>query len=295
MANWRSYLSRRKNPFGINPTVTDIDGRSSVGMTHFNSVLRARAFLKEVSCLSSKQLTPEVQKKILDAKNLIRKADLRNARRQIRRYQKRGEAIPSKLVARYKALRATSCEDTDSLLEATCGDIDDPHDITADCAEVAKIRNRMCNNGEKNFPLTTRAAKLPKKKAVSVTPAAVEPKQVIAKWEEVVGPDGEIVRFKLLYNKDGEFQKRVRSKELPQKGDIVLDLTQGFKAWLITKSRRRPYHEITPEMRRSYENSFLYKVRQLASGQLSLPKFLEVMKQLPENAKKSKKLRKRKK
>lgn len=289
MANWKSYLNRRKNPFSANPTVTDIEPGSSIGTTHFSSVLSARSFLKETSCLpESQKRSAEIQAKIADAQNTIRKADLRNTRRQIRRYEKKNEGVPAKLIARYKALRATTCEDSDALMQSACGDMRNSRQISEECEEVVKIRNRGC---EKKVPI--RRVKPTKVFSGPIDLSGVS-KKPIARWEEVVGPDGEIVRFKLLYNKDGSFQKRVRSKEAPQKGDIVLDLTQGFKAWLITKSRRRPYHEITPEMRKSYENSFLYKVRQLAAGQLSLPKFLETIKNSPEQGwKKSKKLKKR--
>lgn len=292
MSKWKSFFNHRKNPFGPNPTVTDFEMSDTIGMTHFNSVLKARAFLKEASCLPEKQRkSAEMSKKIGDALNVIRRADLRNVRRQIKRYKKKGLEAPANLLARYKALRADSCDEADNLVEEACEDLSD-----ADCSEITKIRNRNCNNGFRILgPLRERPAKAPVRAGNKASREPEQPVKPVARWEEVSGPDGEVVRFKLIYDQDGKFKKRARTKDLPQKGDIVLDLTSGFKAWIITKNRRRPYNEITKEMRRSYENSFLYKVRQLASGQLSLPKFVELIKssQLAAAGKKSKKLKKR--
>ena len=57
-----------------------------------------------------------------------------------------------------------------------------------------------------------------------------------------------------------------------RRGNIVLDTTargEGFKVWRIRGTRRRPMPK-TPQMQAIYESSFLYKVRQLAAGKISV-------------------------
>jgi len=104
------------------------------------------------------------------------------------------------------------------------------------------------------------------------------------KWEEVTGPDGEIVRFKLEFwtsgPRAGKLRRRVRSKQEPQVGDIILDATGpagpdqkgGIRAWRIASNRRRK-HPVSREMVENYKDSILYKVRQLAAGRISLKQF----------------------
>jgi len=95
----------------------------------------------------------------------------------------------------------------------------------------------------------------------------------VTQWEEVLGPDGETIRFKLDQFLDGpnqgKFKARLLTKDEPQVGDLVLDATQGLQAWKITSTRRRP-HPITPHMRETYESSLLFKVRQMVAGKITL-------------------------
>lgn len=105
----------------------------------------------------------------------------------------------------------------------------------------------------------------------------------VTKWEEVLGPEGEVIRFKLEEFEDGpnqgKFKARVLTKDEPQVGDIVLDATQGLKAWKITSSRRRP-HPVTPQMRETYESSLLFKVRQMIAGDITLKQLSDHVKNL---------------
>jgi len=106
------------------------------------------------------------------------------------------------------------------------------------------------------------------------------------KWEEVTGPNGEIIRFKLDFYTSGrlagKLRRRVRSKQEPQQGDILLDVTGpagpdqkgGLRAWRIASNRRRR-HPVSREMIENYKQSNLYRVRQLAAGQISLQKFAD--------------------
>lgn len=104
-----------------------------------------------------------------------------------------------------------------------------------------------------------------------------KPKKEVILFEETVGPDGEIVRFKLLY-RDNRFQKRLRTKEEPPVGSIILDLVSGVKAWRRYSDKRRSI-PLTSEMRRSYQNSFLFKVRQLAAAKINVQQFIDIVKQ----------------
>jgi len=121
-----------------------------------------------------------------------------------------------------------------------------------------------------------------------------QPPKQIYNWEEAMGPDGEVVRYKLDYKKDGTFWRRRRTREEPQIGDIVLDLREGINSWRITSNRRRK-HPVTPAMRKSYENSSLYKVRQLAIGKLSLTKFIQEIQSIKKSESKKRKRKNKKK
>jgi len=106
------------------------------------------------------------------------------------------------------------------------------------------------------------------------------------RWEEVTGPNGEIIRFKLDFytsgEKAGKLRRRIRSKQEPQQGDIVLDATGpagpdqkgGIRAWRMASNRRRK-HPVSKEMIENYKQSNLYMVRQLAAGQISLQQFAD--------------------
>lgn len=104
-------------------------------------------------------------------------------------------------------------------------------------------------------------------------PARKKTEKHVTQWEEVLGPEGETIRFKLDQVLDGpnegKFKARILSKDEPQVGDLVLDATQGLQAWKITSTRRRP-HPVTPQMKETYESSLLFKVRQMVAGKITL-------------------------
>jgi hypothetical protein len=104
--------------------------------------------------------------------------------------------------------------------------------------------------------------------------------QSITKWEEVTGPDGEVIRFRLDPYASGPHKGKLRrwsrTNKEPSPGDIVLDASaptegsgKGIRAWRITKNRRRKY-DVTKEMVAEYERSILHKVRLMAAGKMSL-------------------------
>jgi hypothetical protein len=116
-------------------------------------------------------------------------------------------------------------------------------------------------------------------------------------WEEVVGPEGEIIRFRVDRYKSkkrwGEMRRVVRDNSEPAVGDTVLDLTLGARAYKITRSGRKKV-ALNPEMIKKYRDSFLYHVRRVAAGKLSSKGFLEKVKALL-NSPKTKRKRKLKK
>lgn len=105
-----------------------------------------------------------------------------------------------------------------------------------------------------------------------------KPPKVVSYYEEISGPDGEIVRYKVIL-KDGQYNRRLRTKEDPPVGSIILDLTSGVKAWKRHSDKRRSI-PLTNEMKRSYQNSFLFKVRKLAAGKMSLEEFKKAVNQV---------------
>lgn len=303
----------RRNPYtASNPTVTDYgpqigSGGDDNGFT-FDSVTKARAFLKEAETLENAGALPsDLQTKIEAAEETIRKADLRNVRRQLKRYKKRGLTPPPELIDRYNALRAQAafypeperyaepvysgpsrfdpepsqpprwqrrtalprkpmqkparrglngCTPLDQRVDNICnGDRMQPlRDISGDCLDILQERRRcITKHNQKKSSITRRGST----------------KKTVSHWEEVLGPDGETIRFMLSFDHNGHFAGRRPSKQSPQVGDVILDLTAGIKAWVMRKGRRRPT-AVTNEMRRIYESSCLYKTRQLAAGQLDL-------------------------
>jgi hypothetical protein len=145
----------------------------------------------------------------------------------------------------------------------------------------------------------------PRPKRSRVTrPARVETIRGLAdlhRWEEVVGPEGEIIRFRVdrykSKGRQGEMRRVVRDSSDPAVGDTVLDLTLGAKAYKITKSGRKKV-ALNPEMIKKYRDSFLYHVRRVAAGKLSTKGFLEKVKALlatPRLKKSKRKLKKKRK
>jgi hypothetical protein len=98
-------------------------------------------------------------------------------------------------------------------------------------------------------------------------PPPPAPKKEAVHYEELSGPNGETIRFKLTYE-NGKFKKRVRAKEEPPIGAVILDLTSGVKAWKRFSDKRRSI-PLTPSMKKSYESSFLYKVREFGAGKIT--------------------------
>ena len=286
----------RHNPY-TNPTVTDYELQAfDNGKSEFDSVTKARAFLKEIEALRKARALPadpDLDDRIADAKEVIRKADLRNVRRQMKRMQKRGLTPSPELIERYNALRAQAaffqpehsrftydyaddssgyirppqtprnlngCTPIDRQVDEVCAyDRMKPlRDISSDCLDVLQRRNR-CITGHNE-----KSKRVPKRRS--------KPRKNVTYWEEVLGPEGETLRFVLIFDNNGKFAGRQPTRNSPQVGDIVLDLTTGIKAWIIRKGRRRPT-SVTPEMRRIYESSYLYKARQLAAGQINIQEF----------------------
>lgn len=251
----------RHNPlFSNNPTVTDITDDCLLDVTYFDSVLKARAFLKQAECLNSKQLSdPKLQKKVEAAHKVIAKADRRNERRRNRRAAKAGKAPP--VASGLQALQKYTVRT---------------------CDEAKKTVGRLCEG----VTCETKKGNLP---AETGTPS----------WEEVTGPKGEVVRYKVKYYTDGPSKGQVRErnrvvKEQPKAGDIILDLTSGVKAWKVSANGRRQEIAVTKQMEALYKESNLYKVRQLAAGHISLNQFFEAVKGKVTAAKRSMKRKKNK-
>jgi len=251
--------------FRRNPTVSDAAGRSKLTF----SVSDARKFLIKASCMGRREQQDHIDE-IEEAQKVVARADKRNRRRKNRR----------------KGNTSTDCSDIESSVDATCGPTTRPRDLNLDCLNMLQRRKEACN-GTSRSRLTRTSDE--------------EEHATVAHYEECLGPEGEVIRFKLHYNKSAVFLKRTRTRNEPQVGDIVLDLITGIKAWRITTNRRRK-HPVTPAMRESYESSYIYKVRKLAAGRYAssnaanLTKFMEDIKngEGQRLKKKSKKLKKRK-
>lgn len=235
----------RYNPLFTNPTVTDV--KDPLTISFFDSIVKARAFLNQVSCLPPRQLNDEqMQNKIESAKKMVAKADRRNDRRKARRATKAGRAYTPPVRAP-KAAKGTynvrTCDEAQVSVENLCDEV-------------------IC------------------------APAVTASSGDLVNWEEVLGPDGSLVRFKLEYGKSNadknklQNRKRVRidGPDKPQNGDIILDLTTGIKAWKIT-GKGRSSIPVTKKMESYYKTSSLYKVRQLAAGNLSPAEFLRAIEQ----------------
>ena len=231
----------RYNPLFTNPTISDV--RDPLTISFFDSIVKARAFLIQVSCLPSKQLNDEqMQSKIESAKKMVAKADRRNDRRKARRATKTGRAYtpPTRPAKPPKgAYSVRTCDEAQDSVENLCDEV------------------------------------------VCAPTGTTNPKDLV-NWEEVLGPDGELIRFKLEYGKSDsdkdKLQSRKRSKEPPQNGDIILDLTSKIAAWKIT-GKGRSSIPVTKKMESYYKASSLYKVRQLAAGKLSPVDFLRTIEQ----------------
>lgn len=146
-----------------------------------------------------------------------------------------------------------------------------------------KRKIRRVEKGNQRFPGQPLSA--PNKPA--------KPIKIVPYYEEVNGPHGEVVRYKLI-RANGQFTKRVRTKEDPPVGSIILDLMSGLKAWRRHSDKRRSI-PLTSEMLKSYRNSFLFKVRQLAAGKINLQEFQKLVSQAKAKPKAiaSKKLRRK--
>lgn len=115
------------------------------------------------------------------------------------------------------------------------------------------------------------------------------------KWEQVLGPGGEDIYFKMTWHKNGR-EKKCAIDYSPEfiSGDIILNMTgrngNGHSSgpgavaevWHHEGSRgRHQLPSLTDAMNIRYKSSFLYLVRQLAagpkSGGLSIKQFLDLI------------------
>jgi hypothetical protein len=248
----------RYNPLFTNPTVSNV--ADPLHINFFDSILKARAFLIQVSCLTPKQQSdPQMQAKIEVANKIVAKADRRNDRRKARRATQNVQTA-----AVNKPLRVIAGGKQPTIYSVK------------NCKEAQQSVEKLCDN------VTCKTAGRPQRMAVGSDRV---------NWEEVLDPDGNIVRFKIIYHKDGpdagkvKERKRVK-KEEPKTGDIVLDLTSGIRAWRIGKTREKI--DVTKEMEVAYKASTLYKVRQLAAGFISLSQLVDALnKDLPSNTSKA--------
>lgn len=235
----------RYNPLFSNPTVSDV--QDPLRLSFFGTIIQARAFLSQVSCLNAKQLSdPQTQSKIEAAKKIVAKADRRNARRKMVGRNDKKKPITTHTSASY---------------------------TVGNCSEAQKSVEKLCDNYTCG-PLTTRDKKAPK----------VDVSGQIA-WEEVAGPkDGDVIHFKLVYHKDGPYKGQLKErkrtqKETPKRGEIILDLTSGVKAWQMPATGgKRESIPVTKQMEDYYKKSNLYRVRQLAAGYISLDQFAAAVK-----------------
>ena len=158
--------------------------------------------------------------------------------------------------------------------------------------EVPKMSPEDCDNNDERIQFAKelvdradarnrkrqlrRSGKIPTSGRPSKPGAAPEPptpKKDAVHYEELSGPNGETIRFKLTYE-NGKFKKRVRAKEEPPIGAVILDLTSGVKAWKRFSDKRR-HIPLTSSMKKSYENSFLYKVREFGAGKITFQQLVD--------------------
>jgi hypothetical protein len=289
------YRHYRHNPlFSSNPprTISDIEDEGCLNITYFDTILKARSFLKQIECSEESQKNdPEMQKKIADACRIIDKANRRNTKRRLRRAHALISARP----------RMSSEQ------------LADPDMQKRIAAAEKEIREAETNGAVKTMggPRVCGTACAPKpreKKSQGVEIAAgASTNSVLPTWEEVLGPKGEVVRYKLKYHVEGPLKDQVKertkpTKDTPKAGDIVMDLTcnwareeppTGIKAWEILANGQRKKIPVTKQMETSYKESNLYKVRQLAAGHITIDKFFESIKGKVVAAKKAMKRRKK--
>jgi hypothetical protein len=282
----------RHNPlFASNPphTISDIEDEKCLGITYFDTILKARAFLKQVECLKpNQQNAPEMQKKIADACRVVNKANRRNTRRRIRRAHA--------LLGRAEMMSSAQLADPD--LQKRIADAE------------KEIREAVIDGTVKTLggprACATACPKPREKKSAPQASLGIEiPTSPIPSWEEVLGPKGEVVRYKLKYHTEGPLKNQVKErskvKSTPKAGDIVMDLTcnwareeppTSIKAWEVLANGQRKKIPVTKQMENSYKESNLYKVRQLAAGHITIDKFFESIKGKVAAAKKAMKRRK---
>jgi len=272
--------------FRSNPTVSDPIAGSRITF----SVLEARKFLILASCLSEREQRNKINE-IEEAQRIVGKADRRNKRRKLRR----------------RGISSADCDDIDARVDSICGTVSRrPRDLGLKCLTQLKKRKEACNDNGGSRRIAERSRRALRGRLAPqqrfIEDDGEEEQAIVAHYEETIGPEGETIRFKLHYTREGEFSKRTRTRNEPQVGDIVLDLVSGVKAWRITTNRRRK-HPVTPAMRKSYESSCVYKVRKLAAGKYAssnsenLSRFLADIKNAEGQRlkkKKNKKMKKRK-
>ena len=88
-------------------------------------------------------------------------------------------------------------------------------------------------------------------------------------WERVFGPEGEVLLFHVEHL--GRRNIKVTPVQSPdfQDGDVILDLTRGLAAFQLQRGREIQV-PVTKKMRDHYQGSFLYKVRKMLKGVISL-------------------------
>lgn len=95
-------------------------------------------------------------------------------------------------------------------------------------------------------------------------------------WEEVLGPNGEVLRFKLLLDPNGVVLNRIRNEtDKPRPGDLILDTTKGLNSWKIARNGKRRKFKVTTTMQSAYKGSMLYLARKFAAGELDIPQIIE--------------------
>lgn len=249
-------MFRHYNPtVNWNPTITDFSTQNLSKVSFFDSVAKARAFLLQISCLPKQQLREPSLQTKISA---AEKIIARADKRNARRRRRRQEK-------RGISSDRTECADAIAEARQACGP------------------NIVCYSETNN------------KKVLSPS----MPQYFGPNWEEVLGPKGEVIKFKIDYYKTGPDQgtikSRTRSKSSPKPGDVILDLTSGLKAWKVNANGKRTPIAPTREMEAEYKNSYLYKVRQLAAGQISTAQFADFLKEPVAAKKRSLKRHKKKK